>query len=110
MRKDPREEQDAQARKEAEQKRKAELDGLRNVLATADGYVLACRLLSHCRIFESIWSPSAEIHRNAGRQDVGHWIFGEIMQAAPETLMKIAQDMKRDQMEEANRKANEERK
>lgn len=105
MRRDPREEQDEAARKEADRKRKAELDGLRNVLATADGYVLACRLLGHCRVFESIWSPSAEIHRNAGRQDVGHFLLGEILQAAPETLTQIALDMKREQQEEANRKA-----
>lgn len=105
MRKDPREEQSEADRLEAQRRRKAELDDLRNVLSSDSGYRLVLRLLAHTRVFESIWSPSAEIHKNAGRQDVGHFIWGEVLQASPEALTKFAMDIKRQQTDQENKEA-----
>lgn len=54
---------------------------LQGVLATPAGRRVMWRLLEHCKVFESIWHPSALIHANAGRQDVGHFIMAQIAQA-----------------------------
>ena len=94
-------------RQEDERRRKRELDDVRSILGTDQGYRFVCRLLAYCKTFESIWSASAEIHRNAGRQDIGHYLFAEVVQASPETLGKMMLEIKREQMELENLKASE---
>lgn len=84
-------------------RRKRELDDLRDVLSTAPGRRLLWRLLGHCRVFESIWHPSALIHANAGKQDVGHYIISEIVDANEDAyflMMKEARAaVRREEME-----------
>lgn len=87
--KDPRDEQDEQAQERAEAERKTQLLRLRKLLGTDEGFDLVCRILDHCRVLDSVWSPGAEIHRLAGKQEVGQWLFREIAQAWPEALGKI---------------------
>lgn len=88
-----REEHDEQAQEKAEAERKAQLDRLRKLLGTIEGYDLVCRIVDYCRVFDSIWSPSAEIHKNAGRQEVGQWLYKEVAQASPQTAARLLMDL-----------------
>lgn len=84
-------------------RRQREMDDLRAVLATPFGRRFVWRLLSHCKVFESIWHPSALIHANAGRQDVGHYLMAEIVEANEDMLLMMMTEarieVKRDQAE-----------
>lgn len=42
------------------------------VMGTVDGRAVMWNLLERAGVFQSIWTPSAEIHYRAGRQDYGH--------------------------------------
>lgn len=51
---------------------------LKAVLATREGRNVLWHYLGTCKVFESVWHPSALIHAQAGRQDVGHEIMKDI--------------------------------
>lgn len=89
---------DATQVKEAKQKevrgRERELNDVRSLLNTREGRRLAWRLLTHCRVFESIWHGSAQIHYNSGMQDVGHFLLAEITEAAPEAFLLMMKENK----------------
>jgi hypothetical protein len=76
--------------------RSRELDDLRAVLGTLAGRRLFWRLLSHCHVFESVWRPSAEIHHLAGKQDVGHFLMGEVVEADEEFLFQMMRENKKE--------------
>lgn len=79
--------------KEREQtKYEQEISDLATLLDLPEGQRFFWRLLTHCKTFESIWHPSALIHHNAGVQDVGHWMLGEIAKARPEVLPQMMLD------------------
>ena len=61
------------------------------------------KLLETCSIFASIWRPSAEIHRLAGRQELGQDILVEITQANPEAFILM---MKENQKQEGEQNDN----
>lgn len=61
-----------------------ELADLRAILQLEAGRRVMWRFLAHCGVHESIWEPSAKIHYNAGRQDVGHYIEAKIVRASEE--------------------------
>lgn len=88
-----------EAGKQERFQRRQELDDLRAVLSLEAGQRLLWRLLEHCQVFHSIWHPSALIHHNAGRQDVGHFLLSEITTAQPDALVKM---MAKQQKEQAN--------
>ena len=50
------------------------------------------RLLETCNIFASIWRCSAEIHRLAGRQELGQEILVEVTQADPESFIQMMKE------------------
>jgi len=62
-------------------KREKYLNGLRACLSSREGRKYLWGLLGYCGVFEDIWVPSAEIHRLAGRQGVGHFLMKEIIEA-----------------------------
>ncbi len=62
---------------------------VREVLATEAGKRFLWRLLEHCKVNESVFSPSAHIYYNSGMQDVGHFVLGEIMEAQPLAYMDM---------------------
>lgn len=49
-------------------------------------------MMEHTKTFGSIWEPSAKIHYNSGKQDVGHFIMAEIMEADPNLFMKMMKE------------------
>lgn len=69
--------------------RKKELADVAEIASTPAGERFLRRLLAKAKTFESIWEPSAKIHYNAGQQDFGHFIMGEIVEAAPNALLRI---------------------
>lgn len=89
---------DAQQVKEAGRKdrerRKRELEDLKSVLTSLEGRRFIWRLLGHCKVFESIWHPSAQIHHSAGKQDVGHFIMAEVVEADQEAFLRMMQEAK----------------
>lgn len=69
--------------------RDQELNDVAAILATPEGKRFMWRMLGHCRTFESIWTPNAQIHYNSGVQDVGHFLMREIVEAVPEALVEM---------------------
>jgi hypothetical protein len=65
---------------------------LKRLLASEDfrGYIW--EVLEECKVFESIMETSARVYYNAGRQDVGHEIMGEIVRVSPETFIRMMQE------------------
>lgn len=54
---------------------------LRAVLDTPEGRRVFWGLLSDAGVYRSIWSPNAQIHYNAGRQDFGHELQARLLEA-----------------------------
>ncbi len=84
--------------KEADQKVKSqrdrELSDLRIVLDLPEGRRVFWRILEFCGIHESVWHPSALIHHNSGKQDVGHFIMAEIVKADQEFFYQMMRENK----------------
>ncbi|HLX21636.1 MAG TPA: hypothetical protein VKR23_15935 [Gaiellaceae bacterium] len=51
------------------------------VLESYDGRAFCWDLLDMAGVYRSIWSPSAEIHYRAGRQDYGHELMAKLLAA-----------------------------
>lgn len=84
----------AEAGKRAKFDRKQELEDVRFILDSKQGRRFLWRLLSHCKVFESIWEPSAKIHHNSGRQDVGHFLMAEVVAANEDALLQMMKEAK----------------
>lgn len=82
----------AQASEKEKFGRDLELDDLRFILATQQARRVFWRLLKYAGVHESIWEPSAKIHYNAGRQDFGHFIESEIIEADEEFLFQMMKE------------------
>jgi hypothetical protein len=87
-------EQIKNAGKKLSVKRENELSDLKKILSLPEGRRLIWRLLGFCKVFESIWHPSALIHANAGRQDVGHFIMAEVSDADQEAFFTMIRENK----------------
>lgn len=78
--------------------RQKELNDIRAVLSLPEGKRFILRILNHCGVAHTVWTPSAAIHRNAGSQDVGHFIVEEVLEAdeisAGELLVRAYQHQK----------------
>ncbi len=74
--------------------RDTELNDLRFILQSKEGRRFLWKLLSKCRVFSSIWEPSAKIHYNAGSQDLGHFIQAEIVTASQERYFEMMTEAK----------------
>lgn len=94
------EKQTEKADKILAKRQQRELDDIRFMLTSEAGRRFLWRMLTHCRVFESIYEQNARIHYNSGVQDVGHFILGEITKARPEALIEMMREQNRNQMEE----------
>jgi hypothetical protein len=82
--------------KESEARRQErEVAELRDVLRTIEGRRVLWRFLEKCGVFESIMETSARIYYNAGKQDLGHYLLGEIGKADANAYILMQQDAKR---------------
>lgn len=69
---------------------------LKEILSLPAGRRVIWRLLVKCKTFETVWHPSALIHYNAGQQDLGHFILGEVMEAKPEAYLQMSAESKKE--------------
>jgi hypothetical protein len=80
------EKQVKKAKQKEKSKRDFEIEDMKAVLRTAEGRRFIWRILEQCNVFGSIWHPSAAIHHNAGKQDLGHFLMGEVSEAGDDFL------------------------
>lgn len=76
--------------------RDRELSDLAILLALPEGRRFIWRLLVKAGAFRSVWEPSARIHFNAGQQDFGHYIIGEVEDANQEAFFQMMREAKND--------------
>lgn len=82
---------DAAKKREKDQVDQAKRD-LYAVLDTPEGRRTVWRWLTHCGVYRSIFEPNSRIAYNAGMQDVGHFIQGEIIDAHPQALFQMMKE------------------
>ena len=87
-------EQVKDASRKEEKHREDELLDLKDILEMPQGRRFPWRLMGHCKTFESIFEPSAKIYYNSGRQDVGHYLMKEIVEAGEHYLLKMMMENK----------------
>lgn len=75
--------------------RDRELHDLRAVLATEPGRRVLWRVLWHCGVFASVYDEGPLIYKNAGRQDVGHFLMAEIEAADDEAIFRLMVEARR---------------
>ncbi len=70
--------------------RNQELNDLRFVLDSMQGRRLMWRLLSECKTFGSVFHQSGSMQSYLiGKQDFGHFLMGELLQAGDEFYLKM---------------------
>lgn len=69
---------------------------LKYVLSSRQGRRFIWRILSYCKLFESIWRPSAEIHKLAGMQEVGLFLTGEVVKVDDEAYFQMMKEAKQE--------------
>lgn len=78
---------------EEEKERELELADLRNVVSTPQGRRVLWRLMTHCRVFGSVFNHSGSMtYYNAGMQDVGHFIQAEVITAKKEAYFEMMRE------------------
>jgi hypothetical protein len=69
-------------------------EGIKTICKSTAGREVLWRILGQCKVFGSVWEPSAKIHYNAGKQDVGHWLMAEIVRSDENILFKMMTENK----------------
>lgn len=87
---------------EIKTRRAIELEELKRLLENKAFRNFAWRLMEHTKTFHSIWEQSAKIHYNAGQQDMGHFLMGEILEANEEALFQMMRENKERKEEKTN--------
>lgn len=71
----------AEERKRDKQERDEHLEDMKTLMKTPVGRRILHKFLKECRTFQSVWQPSAAIHRDAGKQELGHKILTDMVEA-----------------------------
>lgn len=96
---------EAQVKKRDEEfksRKKIESLELRKLLEQKPFRDFMWRLLEHTKTFNTIWEQSARIHYNAGQQDIGHFLMGEIIESNEEALFQMMRENKEKKEEKQN--------
>ena len=64
----------------------------KEVLSTDAGRLVLWDILGECKFMQSVWHPSALIHCNAGKQEIGLIITSRIADADELMLVKMMQE------------------
>lgn len=88
-----------EAKRKATDAEKRALEDVRFLLDLPEGRRFIWRLLEKAGVFRTIFETSSKIYYNAGQQDFGHFILGEVLKANPEAYLQM---MKESQTEESN--------
>lgn len=62
------------------------------VMGTVPGRAFVWGLLERAGVYQSIWSPNAEIHYRAGRQDYGHELMADVLAADEELFLQMERE------------------
>jgi hypothetical protein len=75
--------------------RRQQLNDIKTVLNNASGRRLMWRIMEECNTFGSIFNQNELIMaRLSGKQDLGHFIMAEIIEADDNLLLKLMKDNK----------------
>ena len=75
--------------------RRKEINDLKTVLSKPEGRRVFWKMLSHCNVFGSIFNQNnAVMSKNAGKQDVGHFIMAEIVEADENLYISMMKENK----------------
>jgi hypothetical protein len=77
--------------------RDKDLEDLRAILALESGRRFIWRYLGECGVFRSSWEPSAKIHFNEGRRDIGLRLLDDVMNANPQSYITMMAEAKREE-------------
>ena len=81
------------AKTQEERERELELADLRFVVSSPQGRRLIWRLLTHCRVFNSVFNNSGSVtYYHSGMQDVGHFIQAEVIEAKKEAYLEMMRE------------------
>lgn len=101
---DPRQVKRAGAR--GKQRERETMGAYLDVMRTPSGRRVLWDLLERCKVFESIWHPSALIHYNAGRQDVGHELLSVLAKIDTKSYLEMEREARlRDAQDDSEREA-----
>lgn len=81
-----------QVKKAGDKVRLAQLQAendMRTLLAMPEFRRFIAWLFAECRICSSVWSASAAIHRDAGRQELGHAVARKIVEVDKRALAEL---------------------
>lgn len=76
----------------AKRGRERELNDVRLLLTTPEGKRFIWRYLGICRLFDSSWRPSAEIHYLEGIRSVGLKIMADLMESNPQAFIEMMRE------------------
>lgn len=79
-------------------RRDIELSDLKFLLQTPQGRRFIWRVLTHCKVFGSVWTSSAQIHYFSGQQDVGHFLMAEVCAANEDAFLQMMKESKKGEM------------
>lgn len=82
------------AERKQKQQRERELADIRFVMSSAEGRRFNWSRLAKLGVFGSIWHPSALIHYNAGKQDAGHELMADLLEASEELYLTMEREMR----------------
>ena len=81
----------------AEFKRKQEIDDLKWLMAHAQGRRIMARIFNRTGIRRTPFNTNGSTMAfNAGAQNVGLWLEGEVLDAAPDAYMRLLKEFARD--------------
>lgn len=88
-------EQVKKAEKQEKFDRNSELKDLQSVLSTPQGRRVLWRVMEKCKAFGSCYDRSgSQAYYNIGRQDLGHFIMSEIVEAGEDFLFTMMTENK----------------
>ena len=90
-----------EARRREREARRQELQDMALLLESPVGRRIVWRILAQCGIFTDGWDPSARIHFNAGKRNVGLWLLDEVMAANDEAYLLMQREAKPKETQDA---------
>lgn len=83
-------------KKKRRERRKSELECIKAIMDHKDGRVFFWNLLTLCNPFSTPWVPGDDkaTYINIGRQDVGLYIYNQIMTISPDEYLLMIEENK----------------
>lgn len=93
------EEQVAKGKKKFQIRRQQEQEDIRQVLSTPAGQALIWRIMDQSKMLApNMFTGNSTTFYNLGSRDLGLWLYNEIMEAAPNAMLKMMQNqLKKDE-------------